>query len=87
MRLWASDIDRAQRDARRRVDGALAHLHAVHASAEGTVGDSDPVQAIEDALRTFGGDEIVVATSADERDDAVVARIRERFALPVTHLS
>jgi hypothetical protein len=87
MRLWASDLDRAWHDARRRVDATVSLLRTVHANADGKVGDSDPLQAIEDALRTFGGDEIVVSTSADERNEAMVAQIRERFVLPVTHLT
>jgi hypothetical protein len=43
------------------------------------VGADDPVLAVEDALRTFGADEIVVAG-----DDAMVEQIRARVAVPVT---
>ncbi len=55
------------------------------------VGDSDPVQAIEDALRTFPADEVVVITHAS--DDAswleadAGAAARERFGIPVTQLT
>ena len=61
------------------------------ASVETEVGDSDPVQAVEDALRTFPADQIViVAGSGDEagwleRDSASAAY--ERVGLPVTELS
>jgi hypothetical protein len=44
----------------------------------GEVGADDPVLAVEDALRTFGADEVVVAG-----DDAVAEKIRERVAVPV----
>jgi hypothetical protein len=43
------------------------------------VGADDPVLAVEDALRTFGADEIVVAG-----DDAMVEQVRARVAVPVT---
>jgi hypothetical protein len=45
----------------------------------GEVGADDPWQAVEDALRTFGADEIVVAG-----DDATVAQIRGRVTVPVS---
>lgn len=47
-------------------------------SVRGEVGADDPVLAVEDALRTFGADEVVVAG-----DDAVAEKIRERVAVPV----
>lgn len=86
VRHWASDVDGAREQARRRVDTSVERLREASIDAAGTLGDEDPVQAIEDALRTFGGDEIVVAAPQSPRGDAVVARVRERFALPVTHL-
>ena len=45
---------------------------------------------MEDALRTFGADEIVISTHPEgrshwlERD--VVGAARERFAVPITHV-
>jgi hypothetical protein len=48
-------------------------------SVRGEVGADDPVLAVEDALRTFGADEVVVACD-DETTDA----IRKRIAVPVT---
>jgi hypothetical protein len=57
---------------------------------ESRVGDSNPVKAIEDALRTFAADELIVVTLADddagwlEKGSAEVAL--NRFSLPVTHL-
>jgi flagellar basal body-associated protein FliL len=47
-------------------------------SVRGEVGADDPVLAVEDALRTFGADEVVVAG-----DDAMVESIRARVAVPV----
>jgi hypothetical protein len=47
-------------------------------SVRGEVGADDPVLAVEDALRTFGADEVVVAG-----DDAMVDAVRARVAVPV----
>jgi hypothetical protein len=54
------------------------------------VGDSDPVKAIEDALRTFPADELIVVTRRDEDaawlEKGSAATALERFSLPVTHI-
>jgi hypothetical protein len=55
------------------------------------VGDVDPLTAVEDALRTFDADEIVVLTRPDESStwleaDAARAELEKRFGLPVTQL-
>lgn len=54
------------------------------------VGDSDPIKAIEDALRTFPAEELIVVTRPDEQaewlEEGSGDAARNRFALPVTHL-
>ena len=54
------------------------------------MGDSDPLQAIEDALRTFGAEEIIISTHPAGRSNwlerDVVASARERFTIPITHV-
>ena len=61
-------------------------MRAAGIDASGEIGDGDPLQAIEDALRTFAPDELVISTHPEgrshwlERD--VVSGARERFALP-----
>ena len=77
-RHWTSDLDGARADAQERLDRTLERLHAAGVEAEGEIGDEDPLRAIEDVLRTFGADGILVS---GERD--VVARARERIALPI----
>ena len=90
VRHWASDVDGARAQAQQRLDQTLSQLHAVGIEAEGAIGDEDPLRAIEDVLRTFGADEIIISTHSEghsnwlERD--VVTRARERLALPVTHV-
>jgi hypothetical protein len=57
---------------------------------EAHVGDVDPLQAIEDALRVFRADEIVVVTAPDEQatwlETGLGEQAQERFSLPVRHL-
>jgi hypothetical protein len=57
---------------------------------DATVGDSDPLQAIEDALRTFPADEVIIITLPDESaswlETGAGEEAQRRFALPVTHL-
>jgi hypothetical protein len=90
VRFWASDVDSARDAARERLDASLAALASVGVRARGEVGDADPLQAIEDALRTFGADEIIVSTHPPGRSNwlerDVVRRAREAFDLPITHV-
>jgi nucleotide-binding universal stress UspA family protein/uncharacterized membrane protein len=90
IRHWASDEDNARAEAQKRLDGSLAALAQAGVAARGEVGDADPIQAMEDALRTFGADEIVLSTHPPGRSNwlekDVVGRARESFALPLTHV-
>ncbi len=58
--------------------------------AEGEIGDGDPIQAIEDAMRTFRPDELIVSTHPLGRshwlERGVVDKARERFDIPLTHV-
>ncbi|HSK17015.1 MAG TPA: hypothetical protein VK915_12725 [Gaiellaceae bacterium] len=90
LRHWTSDEDRARAEAQARLDESLAELSDAGVSARGEVGDADPVQAMDDALRSFGPDEIVVSTHPPGRSNwlekDVIARARERYPLPITHV-
>jgi len=87
---WTSDDDEARAAAQQRLDRSLATIRAAGIEASGEVGDGDPLQAIEDALRTFAPDELIISTHPEGRSNwlerDVVAGARERFALPVTHV-
>jgi GABA permease len=91
LRQWASDVDGARDDAQARLDTSLAAMRAAGVDASGEVGDGDPIQAIEDSLRTFRPDELVIATHPPGKshwlERGVVEKARERFALPVTHVT
>jgi hypothetical protein len=90
LRHWASDEDPARADAQRRLDESLATLRQAGVNARGEVGDSEPLQALEDALRTFAPDEIVISTHPEGRshwlEKGIVDAARERFAIPITHV-
>jgi len=91
LRHWASDEDPARQAAQARLDRSLARLEAAGLDARGEIGDADPLQAVEDALRVLGGaDEIVLSTHPEGRshwlERGVVESVRERFDLPVTHV-
>jgi hypothetical protein len=90
LRHWASDEDQARGAAEKRLRSSIAELERLGISARGEVGDADPVQAIEDALRTFGADVIVISTHPEGRSNwlerGVVTSARERFAVPITHV-
>jgi hypothetical protein len=90
VRTFTSDVDKAREEAQQRLDASLARLRRDGIEANGEVGDGDPLQAIEDALRTFGADEIIISTHPEGRSNwlerGIVDSTRERFACPVTHV-
>ena len=90
IRHWASDEDGARAVAESRLEESLGLLRSGGVSARGEVGDAEPLQAIEDALRTFGADEIIISTHPEGRSQwlerGVVSKARERFAVPITHV-
>ena len=90
LKHWTSDEDQARATAEDRLRRSVAELERLGISARGEVGDADPLQAIEDALRTFGADVIVISTHPEGRSNwlerGVVTSARERFAVPITHV-
>lgn len=84
---WASDLREARFDAQRRLALSLGTLAAAQIEAHGQVGDTDPVQAIEDTLRTFAADEVAFVTAGDAGSAEQVGRVSERLAIPVTELA
>jgi GABA permease len=90
LRHWVSDEDDARASAQARLDESLASMRAAGVDASGEIGDGDPIQAIEDAVRTFRPDELIVSTHPAGRshwlERGVVEKARERFDLPVKHV-
>ena len=90
LRYWASDEDGARDAAQERLDASLERLRSLGIDASGEIGDANPLQAMEDALRTFGADEIIISTHPEGRSNwlerGVVEHARERFTVPVRHV-
>jgi GABA permease len=87
---WTSDIDEAIELARQRMELSLIEIKRLGLKARGEIGDSDPNVAIEDALRIFPADEILISTHPPDRsrwlERGVVDKARERIDLPITHV-
>ena len=90
LKHWTSDEDEARAAAQDRLEASLAAMQTAGIEARGEIGDGDPLQAIEDALRTFGPDEIILSTHPEGRshwlERGVVENARERFSVPITHV-
>jgi hypothetical protein len=91
LKFWLSDADDAiaRADAVRRE--SIERLGDAGVSATGDTGESDPEEAIEDALKTFDADRIVLFTHQGEdqryREDLDDRELAERFGRPVDHAS
>jgi hypothetical protein len=86
----ATDEDDAREEAAEIAEEAERAVES-QAQVVGTeVGDADPVQAIEDALRQFPAEEVLVVTRPGDEagwlEEDAAAEASERFGVPVTHL-
>jgi hypothetical protein len=90
LQYWASDEDRGYEEADERLARSLQEARALGLSIEGAVGDPDPLQALDDEIRTFEPDEVIAAThpldSANWLERDLVAQARARYEVPITHL-
>jgi hypothetical protein len=87
---WVSDTDQARRDAQERLNAVVGELEGQGFAVGGAIGDEDPVQAIEDALRVFPAEEAIISTHPLGRSNwlerDVVERARARFAIRIAHV-
>ncbi len=86
---WTGD-DSQRGDAETHLAETLDGLAGAGISARGEVGADDPIQAADDALRTFEADELVFVTGGDDAnwlERGVVDLARERYDIPVTHVA
>jgi hypothetical protein len=77
---WASDIDREREEARSRLQTSLAWAADHGFAARGEVADPDPLVAIEDELRDFGADEVIIVTHPRERGSWLAERMLAHLA-------
>jgi hypothetical protein len=87
--FWVSDSDDAIAEAEEAKDESVAALSDENVSVAGEVGESEPAQAIDDALATFPADRIVIFShpegDRDYREDEALAAGEARWNVPVTH--
>jgi hypothetical protein len=86
-----TDVDREMNQARARLSQTLDWARTHGLQARGHIGDPmHPMLAIEDDLRRFGPDEVIVATHPAEgtnwQEGGLVARLRSELDVPVTQV-
>jgi hypothetical protein len=81
---WLSAEDDARREAEGRLARSAGALVAAGLPVSGSVGDSDPAQALEDELHDFAADEVILLT-ANGKDP--LAKIEARLGLPLRRVS
>jgi len=86
---WASDLTAARAEAQRKLVISVASLAGARLEATGAVGDQDLVQAVEDELRRFAADEVILVTGPPERDVAgerAGAELAKRLRQPLVRV-
>ena len=87
--FWVSDPDEAIGEAEAAQEETVERLEEEGVDAAGQTGESEPAQAIEDALATFAADRIVIFShpegDRDYREDEGLADAESRWNIPVTH--
>ncbi len=88
---WSSDVDGALAEAQQRLEESLFTMEQAGLKARGHVGDHhEPNASLEDALREFPADEVIISTHPPQKskwlEHGVLERAREEVPLPVTHV-
>ena len=81
---WMSAEDDARREAEAQLARSAGALVAAGLPVSGSVGDHDPAQALEDELRDFPADEVVLLI-ANGKDP--LAKVEGRLGLPLRRIS
>jgi hypothetical protein len=81
---WLSAEDEARHEAEARLARSAGALVAAGLPVSGSVGDADPAQAMEDELRGFAADEVVLLI-ANGKDP--LAKVEGRLGLPLRRVS
>ncbi len=80
---WLSAEDDARAEGQRRLAHSAGALVAAGLPVSGSLGDPDPAQALEDELRDYAADEVVLLA---EGDDDPLAKLKGRLGLPLTRV-
>jgi hypothetical protein len=81
---WLSAEDEARHEAQAQLARSAGTLVAAGLPVSGSVGDHDPAQALEDELRGYPADEVVLLTDGN-RDP--LGKVERRLGLPLRRVS
>ena len=84
LQRWLSAEDEPRADAERRLAHAAGALVAAGLPVSGSIGDSDPSQALEDELRSYPADEVIVLIERGGPDQLMDPG--GRLELPIEHV-
>jgi hypothetical protein len=88
LRFWLSDADEAIARADEVRRESVEQLGAEGVSAAADTGESDPEDALEDVLKTFAADRILLFTHGGDaqryKEDIDPDALQSRFGIPVT---
>ena len=90
LRHLASDTDAAVGLAERRLSEAIQAFSDLGVRAHGEVGDADPLLAMQDAMRTFAAQAIIVSTHPTGHshwlEHNLISRAQSTFDVPIVHV-
>ena len=90
IQYWVSDFDSARERAQARLERSLEWAREQGITARGEVGDPNVTSSIEDELRDFGAEEVIVLTGPSQRttrqEREEVKRLRRELDVPVVHI-
>jgi hypothetical protein len=81
---WLSAEDDARYEAEARLARSAGVLVAAGLPVSGSVGDADPAQALEDELRGYAADEVVLLGSGDKNP---LGKVESRLGLPLRRVA
>ena len=82
---WATDLDRARFESQRSLTISLASLATAGVGAEGRVGDGDPLQAAEDALRSYAASSVIVV-AREGQEQRRLRELERRLEIPLRRI-
>jgi hypothetical protein len=84
----ASATNRSREQADERLQVVLGQIGDLGSEARGMTGSDDPIQALDDAIRAFDPDHLLIAIRAAPdagwQERGLIEQVLERFGLPVT---
>ncbi len=83
---WATDVVKARAEAQRKLVVSVAALGKANLTARASVGDDDPVLAVEDALHEFAASEVILVTGPPAEDapgEQAAGELQSRLRQPL----